>query len=251
VWGYGTLEAGVRLLPIAGTMAVVAPSSARLVQRLGARTVIVSGMVLVAVGLLAFSTFSLDTSYGFAAVVMVVMSAGMAMVMPPATDLIMGSLPPAKAGVGSAVNDTTRELGGALGVAVLGSVVSSIYASHQASALRTVPVPEPVRAAASDSLGAALAVAAQVGGAGGAALATAARNAFLDGMGTTMLIAAGVAAVGAGLALLVPPKARLAELAALDAVGPPLESVEEPNPAAPADSPPVLVPSLQRALDPA
>jgi hypothetical protein len=251
VWGYGTLQAGVRLLPIAGTMVIVAPLSAKLVQRFGARPVIVSGMSLVATGLVGASTFRLDTSYAFAAAVMVVMSAGMAMVMPPATDLIMGSLPPAKAGVGSAVNDTTRELGGALGVAVLGSIVSSIYASNLASSLRGVPVPAPVRAAASDSLGAALTVAQQVGGAAGANLATAARQAFLDGMGTTMLVAAAVALVGAGLALLVPSTARIEELAALDLVRDGAVPVLEPVLTDGDESAPELVLADSLAFDPA
>ena len=93
-----------------------------------------------------------------------VLAAGMGLTMAPATESIMGSLPTEKAGVGSAVNDTTRELGGALGVAVLGSVLSSVFASKMSDAVSGVELPPKAADAAQDSIGGALGVAASIGG---------------------------------------------------------------------------------------
>ena len=129
VLGYSPLQSGVRLLAIALPMMIVAPLSPRFVHRFGTKLVVAAGMALTTLGLLLMSFVSADTSYPQLAWRMVVMACGLALTMAPATESIMGSLPLAKAGVGSAVNDTTRQVGGALGVAVLGSVFTSIYGS--------------------------------------------------------------------------------------------------------------------------
>ena len=204
VMGYSALQAGIRMLPIAGTMAVVAPISARLVERFGTKLVVGSGMTIAAVGLAMMAGLHTGDGYSHIAAAMVVCAFGMALVMAPATDAIMGSLPPAKAGVGSAVNDTTREVGGALGVAVLGSTMSSVFSSHMAG----TGAPTIAR----ESLGSALAVAHQLPGAAGDHLAAVARSAFMDGMGVTMLIAAAVTLVGAAAAFIwLPARATVAE----------------------------------------
>jgi hypothetical protein len=118
----------------------------------------------------------------------------------------MGSLPLAKAGVGSAMNDTTRMVGGALGVAVLGSVLASSYGSAIAPALSGVPA--PVAAVAGDSIGGAATIASRVG-AQGQALLDAAGAAYVEGMGDALLVGAAVAALGAILVLLfLPARAR-------------------------------------------
>ena len=116
----------------------------------------------------------------------------------------MSSLPMAKAGVGSAINDTTRELGGALGVAVLGSVLNSQYKSGLGSLARQLP--GGARQAALASVGGAVRVSQQVGGRAGATLANVARHAFTDAMGTALLVAAGVALTAAGLIAWVVPR---------------------------------------------
>src|SRR5262249_52410791 len=121
--------------------------------------------------------------------------------MVPATDAIMGALPLAKAGVGSAVNDTTRQVGGALGVAILGSLLSSTYRATMDGTAVVRSLPAPVTGVVRDSIGAAGAVARQLGGAPGAAPLAAARAAYIDAMGQTVLIAAAVAVVGALVAL--------------------------------------------------
>ncbi|MCU1375211.1 MAG: drug resistance transporter [Actinomycetia bacterium] len=211
VLGYSALEAGVRLLPIAVTLMLVAPNSARLVEWLGTKAVVASGMTLVAAGLFAASRLGVESAYWQVAMSMMIMAGGMALVMAPATESIMGSLPPAKAGVGSAVNDTTREVGGALGVAVLGSIASSGYAHSIGKVIDGTAMPASAAHAVKDSLGGALQVAGRIGGQPGAALTDAARHAFVDGMGVTLLIAAGVALLGAVIALAFLP-ARAEEL---------------------------------------
>jgi EmrB/QacA subfamily drug resistance transporter len=201
VLGYTPLQAGIRVMPIA-TMIVAAPLSARLVERFGTKAIVVIGLSLVAVALGLASTVSTSSGYGLVAVVLPLLGFGMGFTMAPATESIMGSLPRAKAGVGSAMNDTTRQVGGALGVAVVGSVVSSSYASAIAPALRGLPAAAAV--AASDSIGAATAVAARTGPTG-APILVAAKAAFIHGMGSGALVAAIVAAVGGVVALLFLP----------------------------------------------
>ena len=93
-----------------------------------------TGLTLVTTGLLLLSTIAADSPYPMVISFFMVMAAGMGMTMAPATESVMGSLPREKAGVGSAINDTTRQVGGALGVAIIGSVVSSVYATQIGSA---------------------------------------------------------------------------------------------------------------------
>ena len=130
VHGYSPLGAGLRMIPFALTMMVVAPLSARVVERVGTKRVVTAGLLIISIALLALSFLQADTPYPLAISVFCVMAVGMGMTMAPATESVMGSLPREKAGVGSAVNDTTRQIGGALGVAVIGSVVSSVYAGN-------------------------------------------------------------------------------------------------------------------------
>lgn len=197
VMGYTALQTGVRLLPMALTLMVVAPLSARLVERLGTKVVVGTGLSIAATGLLLFTRTTVDSGLGTVLLAYVVMAAGMGLTMAPATESIMGSLPLAKAGVGSAVNDTTRQLGGALGVAVLGSVLATGYGSSAADAARDLGVSGPAVGAVGESLGGALEVAAGLGGAAGDALAAAAKAAFVDGMHTGVVVAAIAALIGA------------------------------------------------------
>jgi EmrB/QacA subfamily drug resistance transporter len=203
VKGYSPLGAGVRTLPMAMTMMVAAPTSARFVERYGSRRVVTAGLTIVAIGMAVMSRSGVDTSYWYIALALVILAIGMANTMAPSTGAIMTSLPMSKAGVGSAVNDTTRELGGSLGVAVLGSLMASRYST--ALHHRAVAVPKAVLAAADDSLGAALGIARSLGGARGAQLAAAARSAFVDATHVTLLVGAGVAAVGAYLIFRILP----------------------------------------------
>ncbi len=194
VRGYSALQAGLHTLPAPLSIMVMAPLSSKLVERFGTRVVVASGLAIVGTGLGLASTVGTATPYLLLAVSLVILASGMALTMAPATTAIMTSLPLGKAGVGSAVNDTTRELGGALGVAVLGSLV----ASHYASSIGDVPgFAGPSGEVAQRSLGAALQVAAAAGERG-PQLAAAAKSAFVDAMGLAFVVAATVA-VGAGI----------------------------------------------------
>jgi EmrB/QacA subfamily drug resistance transporter len=217
VMGYTALQSGVRYLPLAATLLVVSPLSAKAAQRFGSKLVVATGLTLVAAGLLLMARLGTDTGFGTLLVSMLVLAAGMAFTMAPATESIMGSLPPEQAGVGSAVNDTTREVGGALGVAVLGSILSSVFGSRMVDVLAGGQLPEEPRRVAEHSVTGAVAVADQIGGDTGAALAQAAKAAFVDGLRTTSLVAAAFAGLGAIIALAFLPARGADGMAVLEA----------------------------------
>jgi len=193
VLGYSAWETGLRFLPVALCMMTFAPLSARFVSKVGTKLVVGTGLLLVTVGLGSMATLSVDSAYWPDIVVrMCMMATGMALTMAPATESIMSSLPLGKAGVGSAVNDTTRQVGGALGVAIIGSVLSSVYSTKVAEFLLGKPVPTGIKTQMEESLGFAIAAGAKLPG-----LADVARGAFVDGMHVGMLVAAAVALAGA------------------------------------------------------
>jgi MFS transporter, DHA2 family, multidrug resistance protein len=220
ILGYTPLEAGIRLLPMAGVMLVISPLSAKLVERIGSKIVVATGLSVGAVGLIIASRLTAGASYPQVLAALVVLAAGLALVMPPATESIMGSLPLAKAGVGSAVNDTTRQVGGALGVAVLGSVMSSTYGPRVNEAISGLPVSSDQATAIHDQIGAALRAASEIGGEPGRMLADAASSGFADGMSTAFIIGAAALALGAVIvALFLPARARDHEPAPAGAAG--------------------------------
>ncbi len=196
VLGYSPLKSGLLQLPMAIVMMSLAPQVPRLVARFGAHRVVPAGLSSTALGLFVFSQMTVSSPLWSIYLSVIPLATGMALTMTPLTTLIMASVPLNRAGVGSAMNDTTRELGGALGVAVLGSVVSSVYIDRLSSV--TAGLPEQVRQAAESGLGGALGAADRLGP-DGAALADAARQAFVDGMGTAA-IAGGVAVLVAAVA---------------------------------------------------
>ena len=201
---YGPLSTGVRLLPVASAVAVSSVLGTKLAVRFGTKLVVTSGLVLMSGFYVWVSTGSASTGYGTIAAEMLVLGTGMGLTSAPATEAIMGVVPAAKAGVGSAVNDTTRLLGGTLGVAVIGSVFASLYASRLTAAL-PAGLPAAVTRSAHASVGAALGVASSLRAAGhtavGAAVHDAATAAFFHGFAAANLVAGGVAAAGALVAL--------------------------------------------------
>jgi EmrB/QacA subfamily drug resistance transporter len=201
VLGYTPLQAGVRILPVAA-LAVAAPLAARLTEGIGAKLVVAAGLLVVAGALWVLSTVQLGDGYGRVAAALALLGIGMGLVVAPATESIMGSVPLAKAGVGSAMNDTTRQVGGALGVAVLGSILAASYGAAIQPTLRGAP--PQVAQTAGDSIGAAATIAAQLGPQGWGLL-EAARLAFIQGMGDALQVGAGVAALAALLVLLFLP----------------------------------------------
>jgi EmrB/QacA subfamily drug resistance transporter len=206
--GYHPLSTGVRLLPVAGCVAIASILGARLAVKVGTKLVVAAGLLLMAGFYLWVATTSITTGYGTIAAQMVVLGTGMGLTSAPATDAIMGVVPQAKAGVGSAVNDATRLLGGTLGVAVIGSVYASLYAGRLTSALPD-GLPTAVARSAHESVGAALTAAAGLDHLGhpalGAAVNEAASAAFLHGFHAGDLVAAAVAAAGALMAVLLLP----------------------------------------------
>ena len=206
--GYGPLSTGVRLLPVASFVAISSILGAKLAVRIGTKLVVATGLFAMAAFYLWVTTAEAGTSYGTIAAQMVVLGTGMGLSSAPATEAIMGVVPRAKAGVGSAVNDATRLLGGTLGVAVIGSVYASLYASRLTSAL-PARLPSTFAHTAHASVGAALNVAAKLAGAGHPALAVtvhnAASSAFFHGFHVANFVSAGVAAAGALMALALLP----------------------------------------------
>src|SRR6516165_475095 len=204
VRGYGPLSTGVRLLPVALSVGAGSVAGTALAVRAGTKLIVTTGLVAMAAfyGWVA-ATIGATLAYGIIAAQMVLYGLGMGLTSAPATESIMGAISRAKAGVGSAVNDSTRLIGGTLGVAVIGSVYASVYGSRL-TATMPAAVPGPVAAIAHQSVGAAYAAAGKIAALGhpalGQALHHASTNAFLSGLTTGALVAGGVAAVGAVLA---------------------------------------------------
>ena len=193
--GYSPLSASLRMLPIAGVLAFAAPLSTVLAKRFGKRRVVSAGMLIVALGVSTFATVGITSSYLHLVSGMVVMAFGMGLAMSPTTDLLMSSVPKARAGMGSAMNDTARELGGSLGVAVLGSLLASQYTHKITGALSSLPL--AAKQAATSSLAGALAVGKQVGGQAGASIISAAQNSWMSGFHRSLIIGAVIIALAA------------------------------------------------------
>lgn len=194
VRGYSALQSGLLILPLAVAQMVFAPRARLVVERFGVKAVCTTGMLAVAVGLGSFAFFGADSPIWVLEVVFFLQGAGMAHIMTPVTVAVMQTLPREKAGSGSAINNTFRQVGGALGVAVLGSVLSTTYRGEIENHLGALPA--GVRDAAGESIEATLAVAEKLGPAGRGLVAPA-YDAFLDAMHITAIGSASVAVLGA------------------------------------------------------
>jgi EmrB/QacA subfamily drug resistance transporter len=192
--GYSPLLAGLATLPLAVAMVIVSPRSAGVAARFGSGPVIGAGFTSVTLGFIILVSVGPTTPYLALALAYVLLGAGMGMTSAPATGSIMSAVPQAKAGVGSAVNDTTRELGGALGIAVLGSIANTAYRSNLD--LDDLGLPADARTAAEDSVGAINRIAAEIGTAG-QELADRADIAFTDAFNTAAAVTAAVTAIAA------------------------------------------------------
>jgi EmrB/QacA subfamily drug resistance transporter len=196
VQGYSPLAAGLATLPLAIMLVLIAPRSAALVVKFGQHRVQAVGLTLVAVGMVVLSTLSPTSPYWLMAIGLAILGAGVACTTAPATNAIISSVPLSKSGVGSAVNDTTREVGGALGIAVLGSIVSSVFRSSMDG--KVTGLPPELAAAANDNVGGAFFAASHLPGEAASRLITAASQAYTDAMHVATLAAA-VVAVGAAV----------------------------------------------------
>jgi len=218
VLGYSPLAAGVRALPAAAALAVFSPLGAALARRTGARVPVGLGLAALTAGLALFATASAGSGYGHYILAMVITSSGIGLAMSAATSASMQELPPALAGVGSAVNDTTRNMGSVLGVAVFGSISASVFTSQMAH----------VAHGSIGSLGAAAAVGQHAGGTYGAAVLHAAASAFVAGADRAVLAGAIATLVGALIAVRTLRAPRRTPVQALEA---PVAAAEVPAPA--------------------
>ena len=194
VLGYSALAAGLRCLPFAVMMGVTSAQSAKVAARVGTKVVVTTGLAVMAAGFGVLSTASVHSGYPLLMLASMLIATGMGLAMAPATESIMGSLPRTQAGVGSAVNDTTRFVGGALGVALTGSVASSVFTSH----LRPVLTHVPTRyvAEAKSSIGGAVTVGQHAPGSLAQSIVDIARQAFMAGSDRAMLVAVVAAVLG-------------------------------------------------------
>jgi len=172
---------------------VLSPRSASLVSRLGVRPVMVTGMLMNAIAIGGWAFLGVDSPIWIVAVLFFIQGAGLGITVPAATSTVMGALPRERAGAGSALTNTARQVAVALSVAVLGSILSSAYRNSLSPTLTALPA--AARNAASSSITATQAVAAQLGHAGDFLLAPA-DSAFVDAMRVTTAIAAALAVVG-------------------------------------------------------
>lgn len=197
VRGYGPLEAGVRTLPVALSIALAAVLAPRLVERVGTTIVVRSGLFLMATSFVWIGLrTAVDTNYLEIIGQMILLGVGLGATTAPATESIMGSLAADKAGIGSAVNDTTREMGGTLGVAIIGSVFSSMYINALNDGDGVLEqLPAEAQELTKESVGAARSIAGQLG-ANAQPYLNQVNDAFLSGLSVGCFVAAGVAAAG-------------------------------------------------------
>ncbi|MHB8449397.1 MAG: DHA2 family efflux MFS transporter permease subunit [Mycobacteriales bacterium] len=206
VLGYSPLATGVRTLPVAAAIAVAAPSSTVLVRHLGTKLVVASGLVLISCALGWLATASVSSGYGRVLPATLVLGLGLGLTMAPATDSIMGAVRRDESGVGAAMDETTIQVGGALGVAALGSVFAAHYGAEMGQFLASRPVPAAVAGLVRTSVGGALAVAHGIGGPVGVTLQGAARRAFVGGMDLAVGVGAVVVVAGALVAATLLPQ---------------------------------------------
>jgi len=203
--GYSPLQTGLRVAPIAAVLLVAAPLSTLLVRLFGSKPVVFVGMTMIAVGLFLLGWTTVHGTYLDALPGFFLLGTGTGLAFAPSTESVMGSLPLDQSGVGSATNSAALQVGGALGVGVLGSLLNSRYQDHLLPVLAHYRVPTSVQQLITGSLGGALGVAAHVGGQLGTALAAYARQAFVDGLDLAMVVGGAVVAVAAVVVLWLLP----------------------------------------------
>lgn len=197
VFGYSPLGSSVAMLPMSVMMVLIAPQVAGIVGRFGPRATIASGLVLAAAGMAGLSTLTADSGYLHFLLPLALTSGGMSLAMAPATDQLMANVPRERAGMGSATNDVTREVGASLGVAVLGSVLGSAYAGYLDPAVQQLP--EQLAGMAKESLPGGLMAAAQLGPQG-AGFAQQVLTSWMSGMHVANLAGAGLILLAAVVA---------------------------------------------------
>jgi EmrB/QacA subfamily drug resistance transporter len=218
VLGYDALDTGLRLLPLIAGLVVGSPIAAKLSTRYGHRIPVTAGLIIIAAGLVIGSTTAAHSGYGFMAGWFTLVGVGIGAALAPAMDAVLGALPPQQAGSGTAITMTLRQTAGALGVALLGSVLSAVYVQR----LDVAGLPAPAADLARESTAGAFAVATRLDL---PELARSAQSALVDGVSAVLLVCAGIALLGAVLAAFGLP-ARVAELPETDP-GPPSDGADQ------------------------
>jgi EmrB/QacA subfamily drug resistance transporter len=246
ILGYSPLDAALRLLPMAPIMMIVAPLTPAIIARIGHNRTVGLGMALVSIAFVLFTQLTTHSPYAYILLCVGFLVPGIAMTMSPMTASIMSAVPPRRAGAGSAMNDATRELGAALGVAVLGSVAASRYSSGLESVLHGLPPAD--QATASSSLAGALSTAAHLPAQAAAELTHTAETAFVSGIHLASIAGAVLAAAAALIVLRFLPRQILQHGAELDVV----ESLEDAAQLGLAGMPPIFAEdhSAQLELEP-
>ena len=203
ILGMSPLESSFAMLPIMLPMLFISPLIPNVVKKLGARTTIAGGLFVTSIAFAAMSTWTAEMTYWHLLFVMWVMMIGISAAMTPGTNILMSAVPRNRSGMGSAMNDTTRELGGALGVAVLGAILSAVYADNIREAASKLPA--AAAEAVEGSLASAIGVAEKLGDAAGP-LVTAAKEAWMGALGTAALTAAVIIFASAVIAFVALPK---------------------------------------------
>lgn len=208
--GYSALSTGLRILPVALSLGAFSVLGANLAARLGTRVIVCTGLVLLGGSFFWIAQDSATVAYGIIVIQMLMMGSGIGLISTPATESILSVLPPAKAGVGSAVNDATRETGGTLGVAIIGSVYTSLYTSKISTGLSGLP--HQAITTAKSSVAAGYAIAQHAPATLRPALLGHVQSAFMAGLHAGCFVAAGVCALGLLGALALPGAAPTSEM---------------------------------------
>ncbi|WP_234814378.1 MFS transporter [Mycolicibacterium conceptionense] len=204
VKGYSPLETGIRTLPFAIVMAVLAGPSMWLATKMGSGRTAASGSLVMSAGFWVTVHYDIDTSYWSVIVVaMTTMAAGLALIAGPATLIVLNELSTGQAGAGAAVNDTSREIGGTLGVAVLGSILASVYSTNVSRDLAGIPLPAEALDAAGSSVMVGVHVAQHLPTRIGIQVEDVVKNAFISGFHAAAWVACGVAATAGVICWLV------------------------------------------------
>ncbi|MFF7642978.1 MFS transporter [Streptomyces canus] len=208
VLGYSAGQTGLRLGPMALAVLVAGPLAGVLAPKMRAGLIPAAGLALVLAALAVLGTTATGDGYGRAMIAMTLLGAGAGFVITSTSDAIVGSLPEADLGIGSATNSAAIQLGAAAGVAVTGSLLSARYQADLADGLHGSALPPGLLDSAQDSLGTALTLARQLPGQAGESVAAVARHAFVTGLGPAMSAGIGVTALGIVIALVFPPRPR-------------------------------------------
>jgi EmrB/QacA subfamily drug resistance transporter len=203
--GYSAFQTGLRIAPIAFVLLVVAALSPLAVRYLGTKIVVFAGMVLITIGLALLAAVTIHSTYANALPSFFLMGIGSGLCVAPCTESVMGSVPIDLSGVGSATNSTALQIGSALGVAVLGSLLNTRYQADIARLLGHYSLPTSIAKTSEGSLGGALEVARRIGGNLGAQLGTTARQSFISGMTFAVTVGAIIAGAAACVVMVLLP----------------------------------------------